>query len=62
MQIKEGEALVVYVDPDGTITMGPLSTRRIPEYTDEDLAMFEEEDKMTPELQARVDAFLKKRR
>lgn len=58
-RLKEGDLLFVETKPDGSIVLRPAPPVR--EYTEEDLAMFAREDEMTPELAARVRAFLDKR-
>lgn len=55
-RLKEGDLLLISTNPDGSMTLRPVR-----EYTEEDLRMFAEEDEMTPELAARVRAFLDKR-
>lgn len=58
-RLEEGDLLLVNTNVDGSITLRPAPPVR--EYTEEDLAMFAREDEMTPELAARVRAFLDKR-
>jgi AbrB family looped-hinge helix DNA binding protein len=53
-RLKEGDLLFVETNPDGSITLRPAPPVR--EYTEEDLAMFAEEDEMTP---AERDRFLR---
>lgn len=58
-RLKEGDLLSIETNPDGSIVLRPAPPVR--EYTDEDLAMFAREDEMTPDLAARVRAFLDER-
>lgn len=50
-----GSQLIVELAPDGAIVLRPASIRPIDIYTDERIAEFLEEDRITPEQEARVE-------
>lgn len=57
---EEGTLMRVHVNRRGDVILRPLARIPLREYTDEDLAMFAEEDRMPPNLEERLDALLKR--
>ncbi len=59
LQLKEGDTLLADANPDGSITLRPVTGLSIREYTEADLETFADEDRLSPEFAARTEAFLK---
>jgi antitoxin PrlF len=57
--LKAGDVLQLE-ERDGQIILHPTITLPLRWYTDEEIARWEEEGRMTPERQKRLDAWLKK--
>lgn len=58
--LRSGLELIANVNPDGSITLRPVDNRPVRLYTDEELRMFAEENEMTPELEERLGAWLRR--
>lgn len=59
LRLKEGDTLLADANPDGSITLRPVTGSPIREYTGSDLKTFADEDRLSPGLAARTEAFLK---
>lgn len=57
--LKGGETLRVRDNGDGSLTLTPTDLPAVRKYTDEDLRVFARSDEVTPDLSARLRAFLK---
>lgn len=59
LRLEEGDALLADANPDGSITLRPITGLPVREYAEADLETFADEDELSPELTARTEAFLK---
>lgn len=56
--LKEGDTLLVRLEPDGGIHLQQAAVLRVREYGEEELAAFREEDAMPSGLRTKLDDFL----